>query len=142
MESIRSVIASLRQGEYLASVDIQNAYLRVHIYPPQHFRGFAVASKTSILLYCSSAILFSQSVHKGLSTPAGPAQETGHSTHRLSTVDNLLLKDSSLSQLSEKVSQDNSTDPGFWLSDQFFKICSATLPSPGILGSGPGHSPG
>lgn len=43
MQSAKSVIASLRQGEYLASVDIQDAYLHSLIYPPhQGFLCFAV----------------------------------------------------------------------------------------------------
>lgn len=44
MQSARSVIASLRQGEHLASVDTQNAYLHVPIYSPhQCFLHLAVA---------------------------------------------------------------------------------------------------
>ncbi|CAJ0954016.1 unnamed protein product [Ranitomeya imitator] len=43
MESLRSVIASLEKGEFLASVDIQDAYLHIPIFPPhQRFLRFAV----------------------------------------------------------------------------------------------------
>ncbi|CAJ0964265.1 unnamed protein product [Ranitomeya imitator] len=43
MESLRSVIASLEKGEFLASVDIQDAYLHIPIFPPhQRFLWFAV----------------------------------------------------------------------------------------------------
>ncbi|CAJ0958219.1 unnamed protein product [Ranitomeya imitator] len=43
MESLRSVIASLEKGEFLASVDIQDAYLHIPIFPlHQRFLRFAV----------------------------------------------------------------------------------------------------
>lgn len=43
MEFARSVIAFLRQGEHMASMDIQEAYLLVPIYPShQLFLHFAV----------------------------------------------------------------------------------------------------
>ncbi|XP_069820999.1 uncharacterized protein [Dendropsophus ebraccatus] len=46
MESLRSVIASLEPGEFLSSVDIQDAYLHVPIYPPhQRFLRFAVGEE-------------------------------------------------------------------------------------------------
>ncbi|XP_073409036.1 uncharacterized protein [Dendrobates tinctorius] len=43
MESLRSIIASMDQGEYLASIDIQDAYLHIPIAPAhQRFLRFAV----------------------------------------------------------------------------------------------------
>lgn len=54
MKSPRSVVASLRQEEYLASVDIHDAYLHVPIYPPQHFLCFAVIDKH----FCFVMLLF------------------------------------------------------------------------------------
>ncbi|CAJ0961645.1 unnamed protein product [Ranitomeya imitator] len=43
MESLRSVISSLEKGEFLASVDIQDAYLHIPIFPlHQKFLRFAV----------------------------------------------------------------------------------------------------
>ncbi|CAJ0944865.1 unnamed protein product [Ranitomeya imitator] len=43
MESLRSVIASMEQGEFLASIDIRDAYLHIPIFPPhQRFLHFSV----------------------------------------------------------------------------------------------------
>ncbi|CAJ0926027.1 unnamed protein product [Ranitomeya imitator] len=43
MESLRSVIASMEKGEFLASIDIQDAYLHIPIFPSrQRFLRFAV----------------------------------------------------------------------------------------------------
>ncbi|CAJ0924353.1 unnamed protein product [Ranitomeya imitator] len=43
MESLRSVIASMEKGEFLASIDIQDTYLQIPIFPShQRFLRFAV----------------------------------------------------------------------------------------------------
>ncbi|CAJ0962706.1 unnamed protein product [Ranitomeya imitator] len=43
MESLRSVISSMERGEFLASIDIKDAYLHIPIFPPhQRFFRFAV----------------------------------------------------------------------------------------------------
>ncbi|CAJ0968537.1 unnamed protein product [Ranitomeya imitator] len=43
MESLRSVISSMEKGEFLASIDIKDAYLHIPIFPPhQRFLRFAV----------------------------------------------------------------------------------------------------
>ncbi|XP_073436841.1 uncharacterized protein [Dendrobates tinctorius] len=43
MESLRSVISAMEQGEYLASIDVQDAYLHISIFPPhQRFLRFAI----------------------------------------------------------------------------------------------------
>ncbi|CAJ0931053.1 unnamed protein product [Ranitomeya imitator] len=43
MESLRSVISSMERGEFLASIDIKDAYLHIPIFPPhQRFLRFAI----------------------------------------------------------------------------------------------------
>ncbi|CAJ0958925.1 unnamed protein product [Ranitomeya imitator] len=43
MDSLHSVVASLEKGEFLASIDIKDAYLHIPIFPPhQQFLRFAV----------------------------------------------------------------------------------------------------
>lgn len=45
MESIRSVVSTLQGGEFLASIDIKDAYLHVPIFPAhQRFLRFAALS--------------------------------------------------------------------------------------------------
>ncbi|CAJ0939659.1 unnamed protein product [Ranitomeya imitator] len=46
MESLRSVIASMEHGEFLASIDIRDAYLHIPIFPPhERFLRFAVGEE-------------------------------------------------------------------------------------------------
>lgn len=46
MESVRSVVASLQMGDFLASIDIKDTYLHIPIFQPhERFLRFAVEER-------------------------------------------------------------------------------------------------
>lgn len=84
--NLQSLYLPLRWGEYMASVDFQDAHLHVPIYPPhQHFLRFTLVDNHFQVVALPCCLSFATSVLKGPSTSAFPAPELGTSKSRLSS---------------------------------------------------------
>lgn len=131
MESARPTISSLRQGGYLTSVDIQDAYLCILTYPVhQQFLHFAIGHFH--LCEHSDPWAFTKVL-------APLLKNLGHSGHRVP-------RWPSLERLSLKtICKCPNNYPDSWglqLGNQLSKVCSSAFPSPRICipNSGNGRS--